>query len=67
MKAIIEIDCDNAVFEGDPRPELARILTQLVTNMDAERFINFHPNNHGRVLRDSNGNRVGLFAFELEE
>lgn len=58
----IEIETDNAAFEGDDRiPEIVRILRALAGDLEGERI----PTGEGfRVpLRDVNGNRVGWVNF----
>lgn len=58
MKFTLEIECDNAAFEGDPNEEIARILRDLVDDLEAR------PAARGTFpLRDSNGNRVGAGVF----
>lgn len=57
MKIIITIDTDNAAFEGDPGFETARILRNIVSDLECPPFEREHW--HGYKLRDSNGNTVG--------
>lgn len=58
MTLLIYMDLDNAAFEEDPRPEVARILFKLACYFKdrawkAEEF----------SLRDINGNTVGRVEF----
>lgn len=55
MKFTLEIACDNAAFEDDATEEIARILRELADDLDA--------GHSTAVLRDANGNRVGLAAL----
>lgn len=63
MKFILEINCDNAAFEGTyqgdgPSVELARILAGIAESEG--RAIRL--NDEGK-LRDINGNTVGFWKF----
>lgn len=58
MKFKLEINCDNAAFEGDPSYEVRRILEELVHNMED---VCEHK------LRDINGNIVGFAKFVYEK
>lgn len=57
MKAIIEVEMDNAAFEDYPITELARILESLVHGI--KRGFVEH-----QTLFDINGNTVGSFKIE---
>ena len=57
MKFTLEITCDNAAFGDDRNAELARILTQLAERIDAGVLVD------SLVLRDINGNKVGIAAL----
>ena len=55
-KVIIEIDTTNAAFEGyDGHLEVARILRKLADDLENEVG--------GEILRDINGNRVGIIKM----
>lgn len=52
----LQINCDNAAFDGDPNPELARILEYVALEVrDGIPFGN---------VRDINGNKVGHFEIK---
>ena len=61
VSCTIEIELENAAFEGDPATELVRILKELAKNIE-----------NGRVsvsigstkIRDVNGNTVGKMTVE---
>ena len=55
MELRLTLRMDNAVFEGEPGPEVARILVELADRIGAGALVSgavFH-------LFDANGNRVG--------
>ncbi len=52
----LEMDCDNAAFEGDPAPEAVRILRAIADKIEAGAADN------GRVS-DVNGNAIGRWYF----
>jgi len=56
VKLLIEMDMDNAAFEGNPGWEAARILRRRLVNIET-----INANDAGTVfpLMDANGNRVG--------
>lgn len=55
----LNLTCGNAAFEGDPRPEIVRILRSVITDLE---------NGGGsNTLRDINGNTVGNFDLYVEE
>jgi hypothetical protein len=57
MKFVMEVECDNAAFEGDELyMEMERIFAGLHDRLHT----------HSGTIRDSNGNRVGKWAFEGE-
>ena len=59
MKAVIEIEMDNAAFEDSPASELARILRGIAAKVaNGETEI---------VARDINGNSVGSLEITTEE
>lgn len=62
MKVSITIDLDNAVFEDDASSEIYAILCVLRHKIHF-RDIEVEPGAR-YPLRDSNGNRVGLFAVK---
>lgn len=55
MTFTLTIECDNAAFERDPGPELARILKRCAADL--------RNGEKGRKVFDVNGNSVG--AWEL--
>lgn len=61
MKVIITVETGNAAFVDDPAGEVARILRRLACLFEKDGL-------HRRVVRDFNGNAVGLVEIEaLEE
>ena len=56
MKCIIEINCDNAAFEPDPKEEVARILRTLANWLET--------GEENPIPRDANGNTVGHCTWE---
>jgi hypothetical protein len=54
----LTINCTNAAFDDDPRPEIARILRELADRLDGGIT-------QGGV-HDVNGNTVGTFTFATE-
>lgn len=62
MTFVVRIDTDNAAFEDDPRPELARILRVIADKVEQS------GNEIGwfQTVRDINGNDVGRFALKDE-
>lgn len=58
MEFTVRFDCDNAAFDPDPGPEIARILRvvaqQVEDGEDASKSLN---------TRDINGNVVGTFKL----
>ena len=59
MKLLIEMDMDNAAFEGNPGWEASRILRRRLANIES-----IDANDAGIVfpLMDVNGNRVGQIS-----
>lgn len=55
MHATLKIEMDNAAFTDSPGIELARILRELAEAV--ENGADY------KVLRDGNGNRVGVFGI----
>jgi hypothetical protein len=54
MKAIIQVEMDNAIFRDAPASELARILRNIAKRVEE--------NGEGEItIRDINGNRCGYF------
>ena len=51
----IKISLDGAAFDADPRPELCRILADLIDRL--------RNSSDAYVLTDENGNAVGTAAF----
>ncbi len=51
----VKISLDNAAFDADPRPQIRRILTDLVDRL--------HNSADSYILTDENGNIVGAAAF----
>lgn len=61
MTTRIEIQTNgNAAFEGDERPELARILRQLADELEQGRA------DHPRRIYDINGNACGNLSISEE-
>lgn len=63
MRFALHIDCNNAAFEGDPSPEVARILSLATKSIEAGYFIR---NGDTLVIYDCNGNKVGAAQFEQD-
>lgn len=63
MKAIIEIDMDNAAFEGQEGFELGRILK----NLGGAIQLDWDGKTIDEGIRDINGNTVGTFRVEGDE
>ena len=61
MKITITINCDNAAFDDNPRPEIARILSEQAKKV---RFYPLDGLAEPFEIRDVNGNIVGQFAVE---
>lgn len=59
MKVTIEFDTGNAAFEDDWEGEVAFVLAQA-----REKLIALGPEEGGRKLYDSNGNKVGTVKVE---
>jgi hypothetical protein len=63
MTATIQIDMDNAAFEGSGGgPELANILRDLSARLTETHVVSFCAQRKGRMIMgcfDSNGNKVG--------
>jgi hypothetical protein len=55
----LEIHADNAAFDPDPTPELARLLRELADKVETYGKVGYP---FGR-LRDLNGNQVGRWAL----
>jgi hypothetical protein len=51
----IKIATDNAAFEEDPETEVARILRELASRLEA--------GDHPSSIRDLNGNKVGTIEY----
>ena len=62
MVITITINTDNAAFEGNPAPEVARILHTLAQDIDAQDDAVLR-----RRLRDLNGNTVGAYTVDVPE
>ena len=59
MKIVIEIECDNAAFSDNPlASELSMIFSKIIDKAQ---------DNAPIVLRDSNGNAVGIFKKILTD
>ncbi|CRI66753.1 hypothetical protein THIOKS13070009 [Thiocapsa sp. KS1] len=56
----IEMSLDNAAFEDDPAPEIARILRQLADKLEGRGI------DDEILLRDINGNRVGKAVIVMD-
>ncbi len=57
----LKFDCDNAAFEGDPTPEIVRIL-----RLTAQRIEMKGAPTHFQTILDINGNDVGRYALKEE-
>jgi hypothetical protein len=63
MKFTLEINCDNAAFEGDSIGyEISRILRKLVAKFE---FARLEAADEG-VVMDTNGNKVGFWELFKE-
>jgi hypothetical protein len=60
MKAVIEIKMDNAAFDNGNSSELSWILAQLSRKVREKST--WHTGDK-MILRDANGNKVGLFEI----
>jgi hypothetical protein len=60
MRFTLTIDCDNAAFDPDPSLEVARLLKNIVYDMDEGRG----DYSGSTSIRDRNGNKVGSFEFK---
>lgn len=58
---IVRISLENDAFEGDPLPDIRRILQDLID--DSYNYEVKHLNNY-KNLKDINGNTVGQFAIK---
>jgi hypothetical protein len=54
----IEIDLENEVFDDDPAHETAGLLRRLANHLESFGM------EHDKMLRDHNGNRVGIARLE---
>lgn len=63
MKLRIEIDMDNAAFEGANGREAARILRQFADSIE-DRDLSGEIRAINRLLSDSNGNACGIAVTE---
>ncbi len=59
MKFELSVRSGNAAFDGDPRTEISRILSETATRIDGGAF--------DGVIFDANGNSVGLFCLDVPE
>lgn len=71
-KFTLTIDCDNAAFEGDAAPEIARILGELSALLNrGDAFLRVLPHVSyyatKATLRDRDGNRVGSWHYTTEK
>ncbi len=57
----IEMSLDNAAFEDDPAPEIARILRQLADKLEGRGI------DDEILLWDINGNRVGKAVITTDD
>jgi hypothetical protein len=63
MRFTIEIDCSDAAFDdGNLMQEIASILADMRNSNEFRSMSRF--TDHAGPLRDSNGNRVGHWAYE---
>jgi hypothetical protein len=61
MQFTLTIDTDNAAFESDWAMEVRRILKALVVGEHGPRY-----DKVAGVVRDVNGNTVGMWSYETE-
>lgn len=61
MKFVLNVNCDNDTFAGDPRPEVSRILRDIAAQLDNGETAEFF-----RTIFDANGNDVGRFKLVKE-
>ena len=65
MKITVEFDTDNAAFDGDPVPEVHRILDR--AKHQIADYLSYWQEGDGEAktaLRDINGNKVGTVKVE---
>lgn len=69
MKFELNIDCDNAAFEDGAQAEIARILHNLVCDIEDGRAGDCGKPGESDTeqLRDLNGNNVGSWSWDGEE
>ena len=60
MRYMLEIQCDNAAFEGDPAAEIARILRACA---DRVALFSFAHKESRYPLKDVNGNTCGSHGY----
>ena len=65
MRFKLEIVCDNAAFEDDPRQEVSRILSDVAADMP-DHGLNGAVTGFAVNVRDINGNTVGEYSFSDE-
>ena len=65
MKFVIEINCNNDAFIGDPMREVVKILKNQATKL--EKWTGDAEPIWRDSLRDDNGNKVGYAAFVKDE
>jgi hypothetical protein len=58
----LNVHTDNAAFDPDPAPELARILRAAAERIESGEYIG-----HYLTILDVNGNDVGRFALKNED
>ena len=56
----LEIECDNDAFADYPAREITRILQQVAIEINRSMHCN-----SAQWVRDSNGNRVGTYKYEV--
>ena len=56
---VASLPLNNAAFEFDPRPELARILREVADKIESGA--------NGGTMRDVNGNRIGDWVFDFDD
>jgi hypothetical protein len=61
-KFTVQIRCNNAAFDPDPAPEVARILREISDKINREGLSGFF-----ETIRDVNGNDVGAFAIKPDD
>lgn len=62
MKFMLNLTADNAAFDPDPGPEIARILRKIADHIESGGEYEFF-----QTILDVNGNDVGRFALKPDD